>query len=195
MSSFNGGNNVEQWLNDNTKRLTTDEDTLRVGFLEGSTYPNGTSVPMVAAVQEFGGKITIPAHDQSIFRQVNGQGDLLRKGKFVKRAKSNLETIHPVAEYTVTIPSRPYFRNMLADVHPLLGPFVAKLIARKDFDMARILQAVGEFMKGKLQQSIITTNAPALAASTIAKKGFATPLIDSQHMQNTVDFDIKEAQP
>lgn len=25
-----------------------------VGFLEGSTYPDGTSVPMVAAIQEFG---------------------------------------------------------------------------------------------------------------------------------------------
>jgi hypothetical protein len=28
--------------------------TLRVGFLEGATYPDGTSVPMVAAIQEFG---------------------------------------------------------------------------------------------------------------------------------------------
>jgi hypothetical protein len=27
---------------------------LRVGFLEGSTYPDGTSVPMVAAIQNFG---------------------------------------------------------------------------------------------------------------------------------------------
>ena len=28
--------------------------TVRVGFLEGATYPDGTSVPMVAAIQEFG---------------------------------------------------------------------------------------------------------------------------------------------
>ena len=28
--------------------------TLRVGFLEGTTYPDGTSVPMVATVQEWG---------------------------------------------------------------------------------------------------------------------------------------------
>lgn len=31
-----------------------DKRTLRVGFLEGATYPDGTSVPMVAAIQEFG---------------------------------------------------------------------------------------------------------------------------------------------
>lgn len=28
--------------------------TLKVGFLEGSTYPDGTSVPLVASLQEFG---------------------------------------------------------------------------------------------------------------------------------------------
>lgn len=28
--------------------------TLRVGFLEGATYPDGTSVPMVAVTQNFG---------------------------------------------------------------------------------------------------------------------------------------------
>ncbi len=28
--------------------------TLKVGFLEGATYPNGTPVAMVAAIQEFG---------------------------------------------------------------------------------------------------------------------------------------------
>lgn len=33
--------------------------TLRVGFLEGATYPDGTSVPYVAAIQEFGD----PAHN------------------------------------------------------------------------------------------------------------------------------------
>lgn len=28
--------------------------SLRVGFLEGSTYPDGTSIPLVAAINEFG---------------------------------------------------------------------------------------------------------------------------------------------
>lgn len=36
--------------------------TLRVGFLEGATYPNGTSVALVGAVQNFGApKRGIPA--------------------------------------------------------------------------------------------------------------------------------------
>lgn len=32
-------------------------DKVRVGVLEGATYPDGTSLPMVAAVQEFGAAI------------------------------------------------------------------------------------------------------------------------------------------
>lgn len=31
-----------------------DGKTLRVGFLEGGTYPDGTSIPFVAALNEFG---------------------------------------------------------------------------------------------------------------------------------------------
>ena len=30
------------------------QQTLRVGFLEGGTYPDGTSTPMVAAIQNYG---------------------------------------------------------------------------------------------------------------------------------------------
>lgn len=33
---------------------------VRVGFLEGATYPDGTSVPLVAAFNEFG----VPSHGQ-----------------------------------------------------------------------------------------------------------------------------------
>lgn len=44
---------VEQFLDDLTKKLTGSQ-SLRVGFLEGATYPDGTSVPMVAAINEFG---------------------------------------------------------------------------------------------------------------------------------------------
>lgn len=32
----------------------TKASKVKVGFLEGSTYPDGTSVPMVAAINEFG---------------------------------------------------------------------------------------------------------------------------------------------
>jgi hypothetical protein len=51
MAKVTGGEKLIQAL---TKYAGPKLVTLRVGFLEGATYPDGTSVPMVAAIQEFG---------------------------------------------------------------------------------------------------------------------------------------------
>jgi hypothetical protein len=50
---FTGGEALERKLRELAFRLGR-SDELRVGFLEGATYPDGTSVPMVAAIQEYG---------------------------------------------------------------------------------------------------------------------------------------------
>ncbi|MDE2426357.1 MAG: hypothetical protein KGO96_10680 [Elusimicrobia bacterium] len=44
---------LEQYLARTAKKLNG-SSTLRVGFLEGAKYPNGTPVALVAAVQNFG---------------------------------------------------------------------------------------------------------------------------------------------
>lgn len=44
---------MQQALQELSKRLSTAKE-VKVGFLEGATYPDGTSVPMVAAIQNFG---------------------------------------------------------------------------------------------------------------------------------------------
>jgi len=48
-----GGAGVDKYLADLAKKIESGK-SLRVGFLEGSNYPDGTSVPMVAAIQNFG---------------------------------------------------------------------------------------------------------------------------------------------
>lgn len=48
-----GGDRMQQVLDNIAKRLDSGKE-VQVGFLEGSTYPDGTSVPMVAAIQNFG---------------------------------------------------------------------------------------------------------------------------------------------
>lgn len=53
MATVKGGKSIKQKLADLTKKLSSAK-AVRVGFLEGATYPNGTSVAMVAAIQEFG---------------------------------------------------------------------------------------------------------------------------------------------
>ena len=48
-----GGESLMRYLRGVVTR-TGSPNLLRVGFLQGSTYPDGTSVPMVAAIQNFG---------------------------------------------------------------------------------------------------------------------------------------------
>ncbi|MBE7186396.1 MAG: hypothetical protein INR68_18550 [Methylobacterium mesophilicum] len=53
MASVKGGDLFDKVLKDLADKL--DEDAfVRVGFIEGSVYPDGTPTPLVAAVQEFG---------------------------------------------------------------------------------------------------------------------------------------------
>lgn len=65
---LSGGDKLEAKLAEIARKMGKG-GTLRVGFLEGATYPDGTSVPYVAAIQEFGD----PSHNlppRSFFRSM-----------------------------------------------------------------------------------------------------------------------------
>lgn len=53
MASIRGGDKLAAALNDIARNLSKAE-TLRVGFLQGSTAPNGDSIPLRAALNEYG---------------------------------------------------------------------------------------------------------------------------------------------
>lgn len=158
-----GGDKLEAALKDLAGRVATPA-TLRVGFLEGATYPDGTSVAMVAAVQNFG----------------NGK-----------------------------IPPRPFFSNMVKMKAETWGPALAKILQANDFNAKDALSLMGEGIKGQLQQSIIETNSPPLAESTLKARGVggmvfkagdqatfgAKPLVHTGHMLNSVDFEVEEGLP
>jgi hypothetical protein len=50
---LSGGDKLKSALDEIARKLGS-AAVLRVGFLEGATYPDGTSVPLVAAINEFG---------------------------------------------------------------------------------------------------------------------------------------------
>lgn len=89
-------------------------------------------------------------------------------------------------------PPRPFFRQMIAAESDTWPGKMAKLAKATDYDGPRVLAMMGEDIKGALQQSINNLTMPALAPSTIAAKGFAKPLIDTSHMINSVDYEVKE---
>lgn len=53
MAAIRGGDKLAKALAELSQKVSK-AATLSVGFLEGATYPDGTSVPMVAAINEFG---------------------------------------------------------------------------------------------------------------------------------------------
>lgn len=60
MAQVKGGLRLESKLEAIVRKVTAKEK-VRVGFLEGATYPDGTPVALVAAVQNFGApKVGIP---------------------------------------------------------------------------------------------------------------------------------------
>ncbi len=86
---------------------------------------------------------------------------------------------------------RPFFTNMVKDKSPEWGPATGELLKANDYDAAKTLAQVGEVVAGQLRQSIRDTNFPPLAESTIARKGFDKPLVETGHMFNSVDYEVK----
>ena len=148
MVALKGGDKLEAKLRALSSQVTK-AASVDVGFLAGSTYPDGTSVPMVAAIQEFGA----PSRG---------------------------------------IPPRPFFRGMIQKESPKWGDTVATLLHANNYDAARTLAQAGDGIKGQLQQSIVDFTTPALAQSTIDRKGFDIPLVDTGHMLNSVDYVVKK---
>lgn len=53
MTELSGGGKLEAALKDLSSKLESG-GAIKVGFLSGATYPNGTPVAMIAAIQDFG---------------------------------------------------------------------------------------------------------------------------------------------
>ena len=186
---FSGGDRLNAAL-DRIIERTRGAPAVKVGFLSDATYPDGTSVAYIAATQEFGATIQRKAGEVLIYRKISKSGKFLRGGKFVKKAQPNFETKHSHEAYTITIPPRPFFRSMIADKGPTWPAAIAKQLKAHDYDAAATLDVVGTGIGGQLVASIKKLTSPPLAASTVRKKGFAKPLIDTGDMWRAVNHEV-----
>jgi hypothetical protein len=216
MAALTGGDKLMAALEAIDKRLATagTGPSVSAGFLAGGIYPdNITSIPMVAFIQEFGGRIEREPSDpdegggQTIYRKVNAAGTaFLRNGRFVKKEDSNFASTHYVGAYVITIPPRPFFRNAIAKYGPKWGEQMGLLLKRFDFDASKTLNAMGNIIQGQIQTSILDLRDPPLAPSTIRRKsqgkvsalakaigGPAKPLIDTGLMWNSVSYEVNGA--
>jgi hypothetical protein len=87
-------------------------------------------------------------------------------------------------------PPRPFFRTMIAKESPEWPARMAALAKSTNNDGLKMLALMGEDIDGALKQSINDFTTPALAASTIKRKGFDKPLIDTSHMLNSTGYRV-----
>lgn len=147
MATVIGGDLLEQALKKIGDRIGRARE-VRVGFLEGSVEPDGSSTAEVAAINEYGA---------------------------------------PEAG----IPARPFFSGMIAEKSPEWGDKFAKLLELSDYDTSRALRRMGDGIATQLRKAIIDFKDPPNAPSTIAKKGFDDPLVDTGSMLNSVDREVE----
>ena len=134
------------------QRLQRDLDrapTLRVGFLDGATYPDGTSVASVAAFNEYGD----PARGR---------------------------------------PPRPFMRQTIEREREGWGKTLAAGLRMNDYNAAAGLGVLGEDIAGAIRETISQFDSPPLALSTIARKGFAKPLVDTGMMLRSVSWELDD---
>jgi len=177
-----GGEKLTAHLDKLSRRLMKSR-ALNVGFLENATYPKlsaATLRKMYAARKKRTGQPGYYADVKAI------------KGASLKSGATGVAEVAAYAEFgTATSPPRPFFRAMISKHSKTWGPDLAKVLKAVDYDVDRALALMGEKIAGDLRQSIIDTNAPPLKASTVKRKGFSKPLIDTSHMLHSVDYEVR----
>ena len=149
----------------------------------------GRSVAEVARLNEFGGTIQHPGGTKYIT-------DAVVKQKFVgsRFVKSDFAGEHKITGPSViVIPARPFMRlaemNFKADSLKVQMKIASKLI-RGSISPAQAMEQIGMEMENYIVDAIKKGDWTPNAASTIAKKGFDKPLIDSSHMWKTVNSKV-----
>lgn len=153
---------------------------LKVGFLEGATYPDGTSVPMVAASNEFGNPAS-GSPPRPFFRNSISENEV----KWSENAESLMRTHNgdttTVLELMGEIIKDDVMRSIGEISSPALSPVT--ILLRDRFPMR----------DGMTFSDILKAREDVKAGVT--GSGSNKPLIWTGHMQNSVDYEVGDLEP
>lgn len=178
-TGFSGGKGLENALRKIAKGIEKGKGA-HVGFLEGSTYPDGTSVPMVAAIQNYGAPAAgIPARPyftDMVKEKSPDWGESL--GKLMKDHGYNAEQALDVMAQGI----KEQLQDAIVDTNsPALSQVT--LMLRK--------------MRSEDQGLVVTGKTVGEAARRVAEgestAGVNTkPLADTNHMKSSVGYEVKK---
>lgn len=178
MRQVAGGDKLARRLAELAKKVTK-KATLRVGFLEGATYPDGTSVAMVAAIQEFGApKVGIPP--RPFFRNmIAAKAESWGDGVAAQLARNGYD-----AEVTLKLAGagiKGQLQQSIKDIGaPPLSPVT--LMLRKMRSQNPALEVTG---------ATVGEAARRVAAGESTSGVSTKALIDSGHLWNSVDYEVE----
>lgn len=88
-------------------------------------------------------------------------------------------------------PARPYFTNMIEDQSPTWATKMGAALKYTDYQLKPALEIMAADIKGHLVESINLLQDPPLSPTTVEKKGFAKPLIDTAVMVRAPAWVVK----
>lgn len=178
MTALRGGNKLRAKLKELAAKLDK-PGTLKVGFLENATYPDGTPVAMVAAINEFGapnaGIPPRPAFRNMIADKSPTWGDAVEQNLIARNYDVD------AALTAVGMGIKGQLQESIIDLTaPALSPVT--LMLRK--------------MKAENPDLVVTAKTVGEAARRVAAGesagGVSTkPLEETGHMLNSVDFEVE----
>ncbi|CAI1170809.1 MAG: hypothetical protein ACTINL_04500 [Serratia proteamaculans] len=186
---------VKGYLDQVAKQLQSME--LKVGFMADATYPDGTSVAMVAAQNEYGGLVYQPARTQTLEFKQNKVGEV--GNRFVKKGKGNFVQDVVIPARAFYIPPRPFFRNAIAkNGDAWKSALVKGLRAGKPTDV--VLDVLGAKIQGDVIESIGTLVDPPISEQTKRRRRTRKerrntsdkPLVDTKVMINSVTYRVDD---
>lgn len=169
--------------------------SVEAGWFSSDRYPAekgesvGRSVAAVARLNEFGGTIQHPGGTKYIDDAIVGGKAV--GARFVGPQFVGATSV--TAPHTINIPARPFMRlawtNFKAN-HTKVYAKLAKSIVGRRTTPEQALAQVGMELENQIAKSIKSGQWVANAPSTISKKGFDKPLIDTAHMLQTVNSKV-----
>lgn len=177
MSALVGGDKLRRHLADLAAKLQR-SPTVQVGFLKGARYPDGKSVAMVAAIQEYGApRAGVPS--RSYFRTMVSK----EKSHWAADLGRNLKATHydtDVSLGRMGLQIKGELQQSIIDIFdPPLSP-VTLMLRRMQKDNPSLVvtgRVVGE--------------AAARVKAGLSSSGVSTkPLIYSAHLLHSVDYQV-----
>ena len=174
---------------------------LDVGYHEGSTYPDGTSIAEVAIVNEYGAIIDHPGGTKYIKDAVVSH--MATDPETGRRKKVYSVGVRFVADnfvgnacitgpHSIVIPARPFFGKAFeVNKTKWINDFEG-FVASSGYDLEKAFKLLGAVVRSDIIAQIDATTTPPNAPSTLRRKKGSHPLIDTHLMRNSIDWEVTQ---